>query len=388
MISKDKHVKHVSLKKPALGDFGRNELAILGTSCGGIQELAGDMIHHLAPSYQIGYVDADHTSRSFREEENENPGYPGMMRMTDKQQFLRIDLYASMSVFEKRALFNRQDLVLINGNHFKAKSQILIIDPKKNLESKIDRLTDLQVFLLKDKNCAIPEYIKNALPHWQRIPVFCLEEKAPFLRWMEDWMGQLICPINGLILTGGESKRMKKDKGTLVYHGKTQREHLLAMVQPYCSQSYLSCNAEQGSRLKDDFPIIEDTFVNLGPMGGILSALRSDPNSAWLTIACDLPLLSDRTLRYLIAHRNPHKVATAFLDPNGEFPEPLITIWEPRSYSILLNYLSQGVSCPRKVLINSEVEILDAPDGKELHNVNYPEDFDRVRRELNIDQKR
>jgi len=38
----------------------------------------------------------------------------------------------------------------------------------------------------------------------------------------------------------------------------------------------------------------------------------------------------------------------------------------------LLQALSQGYSCPRKVLINSDVEMLQVPDAKELENVNDP----------------
>lgn len=378
MILKDKHQKHVPMSKPALGDFGRNELAILGSSCGTIQELAWDMIHFLAPIYRVAYVDADHGST----QNAEAGGYQGLTLMTNKQQFFRLDLYHSLSVYEKRALFNKEDLILVNGNHFNAKSQVLIIDPQKSMESKLDRLTDLQAIMLTENDGEIPEYIKNALPQWEHIPLFFLKEKNSFLLWFRDWMEKQVCPLNGLILTGGESKRMKMDKGGLSYHGRTQREHLLSMAKIYCSQSFISCNAAQANEIKGDFPVIEDNFLNLGPMGGILSALRFNPNTAWLTLACDLPFLSENTLQYLIAHRNPHKVATAFLDPKGDFPEPLITIWEPKSYLILLNFLAQGISCPRKVLINSEVEILVSPDRKELFNVNYPEEYETVQKKL------
>jgi molybdopterin-guanine dinucleotide biosynthesis protein A len=382
MILKDKHQKHVPMIKPTLGEFGRNELAILGSSCGNIQELAGDIIHILAPIYKIAYVDADHASPQINEGEKEARRYHGSMRMTNKQQFFRLDLYHSLSVHDKRALFIKEDMILVNGNHFNAKSQVLIIDPQKSMESKVDKLTDLQAIVLRQSNGKIPEYIKNVVPQWERIPIFNLEEKDSFMLWMKNWLEKQVCPLNGLILTGGESKRMKKDKGGLTYHGTTQREHLLSMAKLYCTQSYISCNAQQANVLKDDFPVIEDTFLNLGPMGGILSALRFNPNAAWLALACDLPLLSDKTLGYLIAHRNPQKVATAFLDPKGEFPEPLITIWEPKSYLILLNFLSQGISCPRKVLINSDVEILESPDRKELMNVNYPEEYETVQKAL------
>ena len=123
-------------------------------------------------------------------------------------------------------------------------------------------------------------------------------------------------------------------------------------------------------------PIIADTFLELGPFGAILSAFRHDPNAAWLVVACDLPLLDAKTLDFLIKNRNLSAVATAFRSPQSadSFPEPLITIWEPRAYPILLSFLAQGISCPRKMLINSEIHLLHAPNNEALSNVNTPEE--------------
>ena len=61
--------------------------------------------------------------------------------------------------------------------------------------------------------------------------------------------------------------------------------------------------------------------------------------------------------------------------------EPLITIWEPKAYPILLGYLAQGYSCPRKVLINSSVEIVEVEDDL-IRNINTPNEFDEVKVEL------
>lgn len=386
MTSKDKHQKHVKLDKPAMGEFGRNELAFLGAPCGVVQALTKEIIQGLANSYSIGYVDADHKAADgsmANEGKGEDlPDHPGMVKLVDKILFTRIDTRNVLSGFDTRAIFNRQDLVLINGNHFKGKSQVLMIDPKKSLEKKLDRLTDVKLIILKDHDTNLPDLIKKALPDWQQKPLFYLEEIEKITAWVKKWLDHHIPVIKGLVLAGGESKRMQKDKGELAYHGKSQREHLLSLLQPFCSEVFLSCNARQAITLKEKFPLIEDVFLNLGPMGGILSAFRADPNTAWLTVACDLPHLSEKTLNYLIAHRNPSKVATAFLDPQGKFPEPLVTIWEPRGYAVLLEYLSQGYSCPRKVLINAEVEILQAPDKREFVNVNHPEEYTAVVKEI------
>ena len=75
--------------------------------------------------------------------------------------------------------------------------------------------------------------------------------------------------------------------------------------------------------------------------------------------------------------RNPSKVATVIKGKNKQFVEPLVTIYEPKAYPILLQYLAQGYSCPRKMLINSDVEIIEINDDL-IRNINTPEDFENA----------
>jgi molybdopterin-guanine dinucleotide biosynthesis protein A len=119
---------------------------------------------------------------------------------------------------------------------------------------------------------------------------------------------------------------------------------------------------------------IVDTFTGLGPFGGILSAFRYDPNCAYLSIPCDVPFIDESLIRNLIEHRDTSKVATCFHNKETDFPEPLITIWEPKAYSRLLYFLSLGYSCPRKVLINSDIKEIDPPHELSLFNANTPEE--------------
>lgn len=387
MISKDKHQKHINMKRPAYGEFARNELGILGTSCGLIQQLAKKLVQLLSPDYRLGYIDADHKEGDrllAGEGEPDNiMTAVGSMEYRDKILYKRIDIATqSVTPYDQRQWFNKQDLVLINANHFKAKAQILVIDSKKSLEKKLDKLTDVQLILMKDGSESVPDLIKQHLPEWENLPCFLLEETDKIAAEIADWMKNRLAPVNGLVLSGGKSSRMQKDKGGLNYHGKSQREHMMDMLSPYCEAVYLSCNQEQAESLGNKFPIVKDKILELGPMGGMISAFMMEPDVAWLTVACDLPYLTEKTIQYLLDHRNPSKYATAFLDPNDEFPEPLITIWEPRSYPLLLQFLSQGYSCPRKALINSDIEILDAPDSREFRNVNNPEEFEAALKEL------
>ncbi len=189
-------------------------------------------------------------------------------------------------------------------------------------------------------------------------------------------------PVNGLVLCGGKSTRMGRDKGEIAYHEKAQREHVYDLLCGLCDETYLSCNQQQSNAI-DNIPVIEDVLPGLGPVSGILSAFQNNTKVAWLTVACDLPLLDAATLAYLTEHRNQPKIATAFWDEEGKFPEPLITIWEPQAYPILLQWVSEGYTCPRKVLINSDVEMLTAPDTSVFANINTMQEYEAVKIVMN-----
>jgi len=191
-------------------------------------------------------------------------------------------------------------------------------------------------------------------------------------------------PLNGLVLAGGKSKRMGTDKGVMQWHGKEQRYRMADLLQALCNEVFISCREEQQKEIDPAYKTLADAFTNAGPLGGILSALKSHPGQAWLVTACDLPLLDLATLEYLVEHRDPRALATTFQSPFDGLPEPLITIWEPSSLPVLLEHLSAGYTCPRKALIrnNDRINMLQAPDPDKLMNANTPEDAENVKERI------
>lgn len=184
--------------------------------------------------------------------------------------------------------------------------------------------------------------------------------------------------VNGLVLAGGKSSRMGQDKGAIPWHGMEQRDHLAALLQKYCLETYISCREEQN--IESAYPLLFDTIDGVGPIGAILTAFQKMPATAWLVVACDLPLLDAPTLQYLSDNRNKNAIATTFESPYDGLPEPLITIWEPAAYPYLLALLGEGCKCPRKALIKSDnANILKAPYPDALINTNTPEDAEKVK---------
>ncbi|MBC7554536.1 MAG: NTP transferase domain-containing protein [Taibaiella sp.] len=189
-------------------------------------------------------------------------------------------------------------------------------------------------------------------------------------------------PLYGLVLAGGKSVRMGVDKTMMEWYGMPQKYYMAGLLRQVCAKIFISQQEQGESALDNCYEIIVDNPAGFGPMGGILSAFNRYPDVAWLVVAADLPLLDQKTLRYLISNRNMSCVATTFKSPHDGLPEPLITIWEPASYALLRDKMSEGGKCPRKVLINSATHMLTPPDATALMNANTPEDAAAVRQIL------
>jgi molybdopterin-guanine dinucleotide biosynthesis protein A len=374
-----KHLKHAKIERRNIGEFHQNEFAILGTPCGEIKKLSFSIIEKLKSKYKVGYVDADHKSADEHTTDLNSAVSSGAgLEYVDKINFNRFDINQPVNSFDYKQQFESQDLVIVNGNHFKAKKQIIVIDQKKPLEKKLEKLTNVTLVLFQIGETSIPEYLENHIPEIKEIPKFQISDIDSITDHILNQQKKNVAPLNGLVLAGGKSERMQRDKGKIDYHGVEQRTHMNNLLSSLTKKSFISIRNEQKEEFSGDTDTIEDVYFGLGPYGAILSAFQKDPNSAWLVTACDQPLLNKETLEYLIANRNTSKEATAFYNSDTDFPEPLITIWEPRAYSRLLYFLSLGYSCPRKVLINSDIELVRLADEMALKNANTPEEYDNL----------
>jgi molybdopterin-guanine dinucleotide biosynthesis protein A len=190
-------------------------------------------------------------------------------------------------------------------------------------------------------------------------------------------------PLFGLVLAGGKSKRMGRDKGLLSPNGKPQRDHLFDLLQPLCEQTFYSIREDQTQELPEGRAFIVDLYEGLGPKGAIMSAFKSHPSNAWLIVATDLYLLNKELLQLLIEKRNPRKNATVIVNKDTGYYEPLITIWEPLSMGFLQRDLDKGITCPRKTLMNIDVQLIENAPTLPLTNANHPENMNDIYHQLN-----
>jgi len=363
-----KHTKHTALIKPNGGTYHRNEWAIIGAPCDIIDQLAKNINKNLVKELSWGYLNAEHKKK------RKPNAYQSSL--TDNISHQTLHFNHTIGLKQHRKFFSHLDGLLVNGNHFLGDKQIVIIHEakKESLQKKLDRLTDVRMIILMHSYDDIYDFVIEHLENPDQVKIFRIDQLEKITDEIHRVYTQNIPPLNGIVLSGGKSQRMGTDKGALTYHDKEQREYEADLLNKYCSQTFISCRKNQDELIETNYKKVYDTFEGLGPYGGILSAFREQPNAAWLTLACDLPYMTSSTIKQLTASRNPRKLATCFYNPETEFPEPLITIWEPRAYPVLLEFLSEGYSCPRKVLINTDIEMIEMEDIQEMKNVNSSEE--------------
>jgi molybdopterin-guanine dinucleotide biosynthesis protein A len=364
-----KHTKHTNLTRKDNGNFAPNEISILGTKCGVIATLVNQVSKELS-NYKLAYFDASHAKDVAENQLSEF--------VFHHDGNLQITTSGHINKFEQRLQFAQHDYVFINGNHYAGSKQVVFLDPEKeaSINKRIDQISDVQFFVKLTKDVEPFQSLKDKFSNWKEIPQYELSDIKNITNHISRLIQETIPDIKGLVLVGGKSTRMGTDKSQLNYFGKPQKEHVKELLESNKLKTYYSVENDVGVENE-----IHDAFLNLGPFGGICSAFQKDPNTAWLVLATDLPFVNDKLIRLLLSKRNPSKIATAIKGKGKEFVEPLITIYEPKAYPILLQYLAQGYSCPRKVLINSDVEIVEVDDAL-IRNINTPEEFDVAKQEL------
>lgn len=184
--------------------------------------------------------------------------------------------------------------------------------------------------------------------------------------------------MKGLILTGGRSQRMGRDKAAIDFHddGKTQAERMRELLAPFCDDVFLSI----GHGKTADHPFLADLAPDRGPLAGLEAAFALDSQSEWLVVACDLPLIDSATLTTLVSAGSGTRAFRNRLDSRAE---PLCAIYDAASAeSSLADWLDDKKRCARHFIESLDPQLIDLPHPHALDNANTPEDVIEIRAHL------
>ena len=104
--------------------------------------------------------------------------------------------------------------------------------------------------------------------------------------------------ITGVILAGGQSRRMGFNKAQAEMHGESMLIRMIDKLKEITQTIVVSSGNVSYPNIP--YPQIPDEFPQCGPLGGIYSVLKASSTSLNLVVSCDIPLVSISLLKYIV----------------------------------------------------------------------------------------
>lgn len=197
-----------------------------------------------------------------------------------------------------------------------------------------------------------------------------------------------------LILAGGKSSRMKKDKSQLPWQDSTTLTHMLtnSYVYPF-ERTVISANRIIESQELPDFirkktkqrehtteyihlgdkrrlSVVSDLYTDCGPLGGMEAAMRLYPSDRWLILAVDLPFFDfSRVPALLAADASEYDAVIPVVDGREN---PLAALYKGRVYEKIRAALAADDYRVRKIYNKKAVFIDETPYARQYLNMNTP----------------
>lgn len=190
--------------------------------------------------------------------------------------------------------------------------------------------------------------------------------------------------VAGILLAGGQSRRMGSNKALLPLPGAERQtfvEHLSAMLATFCSEVILVArDAEQAAAYTCAHGrILTDAIPDVGPLMGLYSGLRAITASHALVIAVDMPFVQPAVVRFLLVQ----PLDDALLVPVvASFPQVLFAVYPRSLLATIEERLQAGRRDPRSLLAVAKVRMIDEaqlravdPQLRSFVNINTPDEF-------------
>ncbi|WP_462325299.1 molybdenum cofactor guanylyltransferase [Desulfoplanes sp.] len=187
--------------------------------------------------------------------------------------------------------------------------------------------------------------------------------------------------LQGVVLAGGKSTRMGKDKARVVFHGQDLVKHAVKVLENLCDQVWISGRDGSGHGLSN--PWFLDEAPGKGPLRGIVTALEHI-KAPCMFLPCDLPLMDVPTasrLTHAYKNRPPGTLRTDFIQQATGFIEALVAIYDPGCIPFINRALSQEhYKVARAIPDQFCVHIPYSRSGsRPFLNINYPEDLELLK---------
>ncbi len=187
----------------------------------------------------------------------------------------------------------------------------------------------------------------------------------------------MIVDCTAVIMAGGESQRMGRDKATLVLGEQTLLQHVVNIVQPLFSKVVVSVRQ---IRPEIELPQICDTYPNAGPLAGLCAGLEQAATPWIFAVATDMPFVQPAMIEQLAQRRAGFQAVVPVVQGH---PQPLAAFYSVDCLSTIQGLLdATGKRSIRAALDLLNVCYVDTsellavdPSLQSFFDLDTPEDF-------------
>lgn len=181
----------------------------------------------------------------------------------------------------------------------------------------------------------------------------------------------------GIILAGGKSTRMGRDKSLLSLGNETMLERICLFSTSFFTDTLIVLeNKEKVTSLNlNGAYVVEDYIHNCGPLGGIYSGLSESENHLNVVFTCDMPFVKEALIYALLYAWEEHLDVICFEGIKSKY-QPFPGIFKRDTRFLIRTLIDQKEYSLRKFLDVSIVKCLEIKnDLMCYHNINHPNEY-------------
>lgn len=190
--------------------------------------------------------------------------------------------------------------------------------------------------------------------------------------------------ITGVVLAGGQSRRMGYNKADAEMHGESMLIRMIDKLKGITSVIVVSSGVASYPNIS--WPQIPDEHPQCGPMGGIYSVLKASSASLHLVVSCDMPLVSISLLEHIVGlAAQSDSLITVPIDENGE-PQMMCAVYHKDLLPILVQQIDAQAYKMKSLLDLVSVQYVQIAGEDPLYdehafmNVNSPINLEEARK--------
>lgn len=184
----------------------------------------------------------------------------------------------------------------------------------------------------------------------------------------------------GVILAGGNSKRMGTNKALLKIRNQTVIEKVIEEIRPLTSELIVVTNTFEDYEFLG-LPLVADLRKGMGPLAGLEAGLIASSNEKNLIVACDMPFISKSLAQLLLDQLADFDAAVPYVE--GRL-HPLFASYRKSCLKEIQKSLDENRLRMRDFFDQIRLKELDEPlinmelDSMSLFNMNEPQEYEKA----------